>query len=260
MTEQTGSGRALGGRRRRPAARIVAACALACAVAACGDSPSDETDAVEGAWRYDGAGGVQHYIHVAGDDVTTWDEVPGADCFVRVSYRVIEVDGPSFRLTSGADTFSIRLTRDAEDLTVSAFGASVKYARTTLDPATLPTCGVPNPGVACADLMPLPIGTASEFSLEGSDETDVEGRHHDLYRIDIAAATDLDIDMESSEIDSYLRLHDASGALLAWNDDASNLTLDARISAALQPGCHILVASSASPDEFGDYSLDISQP
>ena len=179
----------------------------------------------------------------------------------RTLYQVVDIDGTRFELASGPDTLAVHLRRDADRLILTAFDDSEAYAATDIDPATLPVCVPETLDVECAVQLLLVVGDTIERTLSPTDPQRTNGSHMDLYRIDVAAAADLVVEMSSEEIDASLALYDATGvSVVAANDDASELTLDARIEATLDAGCWILVATSAGADEFGDYQLTVSNP
>lgn len=231
------------------------------ALAACGGDSERRAGDVQGIWALvaDTAGSV--YLRVGVDDVEVWMEDRIADCFERTLYTVIEVDGATFRLDDGADTIAVQMRRDGDELILTAFEDSEAYAATDVDLASLPLCGQANPGAVCAELPPLAVGNSLVRTLSPADPENSDGSHRDLYRLDIQATTSLVVEMSSTDVDSYLVLYDASGAdIVEFNDDLSDLTLDARIAPTLEPGCWILMATTAGPDDFGDYLLRVSNP
>ena len=172
-----------------------------------------------------------------------------------------ESDGDDFRIESASDTLTIELRRDGDDLIVSVFGESERYVQTGDDPNALTVCGPVSPGVVCADLPAISVGSGVEGTLSPSDPTNPDGSHRDLYRLDVSTEPALDIDMSSTEVDSYLVLYDQGGAVVEENDDRSSLTFDARLTPeGLAAGCYIILASSSGEGEVGDYQLTISLP
>jgi hypothetical protein len=228
---------------------------------ACGDGAGrrDPGD-VAGTWALvaDSAGAV--FLRVSADEVEVYAEAPVADCFEHELYRVLEIEGTRFRLTNDADTFAVDLRREGDELIVDAFGEPEAYASTDVDPTTLPVCTRTSPGAVCAEQEAIGIGEELERTLTGSDATNVDGSHYDLYRLDVAAADSVAIDMSSTEIDAVLVLFDSAGTFVAENDDASSLTLDARLAPALDAGCWLIMATSSGADEFGAYAIGISNP
>lgn len=92
-----------------------------------------------------------------------------------------------------------------------------------------------------ADMVPLPTGFgggAEYFAFEVEEETLV-----------LAA-------MSSAELDAYLTLFDATGAVVAENDD-DGYTTDAMLVALLEPGAYVLAASTYYVGEVGAYTLTL---
>ncbi len=65
-------------------------------------------------------------------------------------------------------------------------------------------------------------------------------------------------EMKSTELDSYLKLHDAAGTLRAENDDIAPGNLDARIVfTPSKNGVYRITATSFRQTERGAYTLTI---
>ena len=228
---------------------------------ACDDDRRPTAD-VEGLWVLAADTAPAVHIRIGADSISVWREEPLADCFERIDYEIRDVDGTRFRITAREpdDAFSITLRRDDEDLIVDAFGEETRYEPSTLDPETLLLCQPTDPGVACGTLSVLTLGDTIDGSLEASDDENADGSHYDLFAVHPTTAGEIRIEMESSEIDSYLVLYDSAGTFLTRNDDASSLTLDARITAPLDAACYILLATSSFADEFGEYQITLEEP
>lgn len=85
----------------------------------------------------------------------------------------------------------------------------------------------------------------------------------DLYQFDVVNTTNLQFDLSSSQLDTYLLvveiLPDQSlGSLVLENDDRSAFSFDSRIQQLLPPGTYWIGVSSSFEEETGDYSLDIT--
>lgn len=249
------------GFRAAAVTRAAGLCLAVVALVACGGDSEGPPGDVQGTWSLVADTTQSVYLRVAADDVEVWVEDRIADCFERTLYTVIEVDGTTFRLDDGADTIAVQMRRDGDELILTAFGDSEAYAATDVDLASLPLCAQVNPGAVCAEQPPLIVGDTIERTLSPTDTENPDGSRRDLYRLDVEATADLVVEMSSTVLDSYLVLYDASGEdIVEFNDDASDLTLDARIAPTLAPGCWILMATSAGPDEFGEYLLTVSNP
>lgn len=240
---------------------LLLALGLAFAALGCGgDDPVRVTDDVIGTWTTVGEDGGREYIRITETELDVFSEELFANCFERIRYEILEIDGVAYRITDQTDTFSVELRREEENLRVAAFGVAVDYTPTTIDPQTLAPCATPNPGVACADAPVLLAGSTVAGSLEITDAANDDGTRYDVYRIELEAATDVFLEMRSTEIDSYLYLFSEAGAVITRNDDASNRTLNARIEVLLDPGCYLVMATSAASVEFGDYVLELTSP
>lgn len=96
---------------------------------------------------------------------------------------------------------------------------------------------------------PLAVGETLERTLL-PDATD-------RYTVTVETAGEYVIDMASSQFDSWLQLFDAGGDEIASDDDGGG-ALDARIRTHLEPGTHVISASSISGG--GRYRISISSP
>jgi hypothetical protein len=82
--------------------------------------------------------------------------------------------------------------------------------------------------------------------------------HHKVHQVNLTAAAFYSIDLRSRAIDSFLRLENDQGTLLAENDDIDPPNLDSRI--VYQPasdGSYRVVATSFQPRQTGAYTLSI---
>lgn len=76
----------------------------------------------------------------------------------------------------------------------------------------------------------------------------------DRYRLVIAEGGRYIVDMRSQELDAFLELYGDAGA---WQDDDGGTGTDARLSVELPAGEYLLVARAFSPDEHGEYHLQV---
>lgn len=248
--------------RRHPAlAPALLALALLAAAGGCDDGPVfREPGDVNGTWALAGDKGSEVFLVVTDDGIDAYTENRVTDCFELVEFAVLGVDGDDFEITDQADTFSIEMRRDGDDLVVSVFGERAVYNASTQNVGALPLCPPGNPAVVCAEQPPIAIGQSIEAALAATDSAAPDGSRRDFYRLEVTTPAELAIDMSSTEVDSYLALYEDDGSLHSENDDRSNLTLDARITATLATGCYILSATSSEPDELGDYTVSVATP
>jgi hypothetical protein len=122
------------------------------------------------------------------------------------------------------------------------------------------------------------ISDATELSLDSSingflsqtrDQVDEEGRFIDTFTLEISQAIDVIIQMNSTPVDSYLKLVDENGQIVAENDDrhfeddlntvdideGQAASLNAEIVVSLEPGSYRIIAASFSN---GFYQLFVS--
>lgn len=235
---------------------------LVLAGAACdGGGGGDDPGEVQGTWALVADSLGAEFIRVEGDQIEVFSEDTIADCYERLFYEVLEVSGSEFEITDQVDTFSVELRRDGDQLIVSAFGDAEAYSATSVDLTTLPVCVMAGPDVECGDLQSMRLGLEMGDAIEATDSRNPDGSHFDLYRIEVTERTDLVVEMSSSDVDSQLLVFDASGEFTGFaNDDASDLTLDARVAPTLDAGCWIVMATTSGPAEFGFYTTLLSNP
>lgn len=241
----------------RAGRRLASLCLAAALLSACSDD-RQPTDEVAGTWALEDDAGGAVYLRIGADSIHVYTQDGLDDCFDLDAYAIDDVDGDRFRLSRGEEERTIFLRRDDDDLILEVADQPERYVATSLDPSTLLMCEGPSTGADCASLPALVVDQTMTGSIEGSDEMNPDGTHYDLYRL--TGPGDVHVEMESAEIDSYLVLFDSAGVFLAQNDDASNLTLNARLSPSLESGCHIVMATTAFAEDFGEYDISLSTP
>ena len=102
----------------------------------------------------------------------------------------------------------------------------------------------------------FPAGLDGQLSTTGSCRND-DDSYSDVYQFTLSARTNVSADMKSGTVDSYLRVFDAQGQLVAQDDDGGPAGLDARVSGQLEPGTYFVMAS-ARPNQTGTYRLDVA--
>lgn len=227
---------------------------------ACENDPAREAGPVEGTWEVAADSLSNVYLRIANGEIDVFTENTFGGCYERMDYVILDVDGIDFRITNGPDTFSIELRRDEDELRVAAFDDEEVYVASTVNPETLGICAPPQPTEQCDSLPVIGVGTELDGVLDATDPANQDGSRYDLYALTVDLTTAIEVTMSSSEVDSRLLLYDSTGALLDSNDDASNRTLNAKLEPTLAPGCHIVMATSAGPAEFGPFTLDVALP
>lgn len=233
---------------------------LAAGLGACGSDGPGPTDEVEGVWAFVSDTADAVYLRIEGDSIWEYTEDGLADCFELTEWRITDIEGDRFRLKAGERERTVFLRIDEDDLLVEVSGSTARYTSSDANPETLPLCQPTNPGADCATLPLLTMDQTLDGAIAGSDEANPDGSHYDLYRVQMADPLAVEIEMASTEVDSYLVLYDSAGAFIEQNDDASTLTLDARLTPSLTAGCFILMATTSFAAEFGEYELSLSTP
>lgn len=109
-------------------------------------------------------------------------------------------------------------------------------------------------GGSC-DTVELGIGASVEGTLtdEGCQRSTGSASNH--YALSIDEPVSLRLTQAAPSFDAYLEVADASGTLVAFNDDVSNSNSNAELRAFLTPGEYVVVASGFGPSDLGDYTL-----
>jgi hypothetical protein len=84
-----------------------------------------------------------------------------------------------------------------------------------------------------------------------------DGSYADRYQLTISASATVTLTLSSTAFDAYLYLTDASGNVVAEDDDSGGGT-NSRISRTLSAGTYYVVANSFSASETGTYTLGVS--
>ena len=115
----------------------------------------------------------------------------------------------------------------------------------------------PNPGTSGPAIV--------DNDLSSSDFRDTdEDRYYDIFVCDVKQNGVASIEMRSNEVDAYVLVYrrdsDGNFDLIGQNDDISAQNTDARLEFNVSRGrSYRIIATSASEDERGDYSLFFSQ-
>ena len=118
------------------------------------------------------------------------------------------------------------------------------------------TLGVAESQGGCS-AQSLSVGQTVSGSLSTTDCVS-NGYYYDLYQFTLGSSRTIQISMNSSAIDSYLRLYDASGNLITEDDDGGDGN-NARITRTLSAGTYRVMASSYATGETGAYTLGVGQ-
>jgi hypothetical protein len=103
----------------------------------------------------------------------------------------------------------------------------------------------------------IPIGSSVTGTLTAGDLALNDGTHYKLFTFMGAAGQRIQIDMVSTEVDSYLYLKDQNGTELTHDDDGGG-NLNARIVWTLPyTGMYQILANTARPATFGAFTLQL---
>jgi hypothetical protein len=122
--------------------------------------------------------------------------------------------------------------------------------------ASITVTGTPH---AClvSNLAALAVGETASGALQASDCRDPSGRFGDGYRFVLDAASTVRLDLSSAAFDAFLRLGDASGVVIATDDD-SGPGAAAQILRSLPAGAYTVLATSFGAGSTGAYSLTLT--
>jgi serine/threonine-protein kinase len=104
-----------------------------------------------------------------------------------------------------------------------------------------------------------PTGPAKLFEGELHSRTDATGKFSREHPVDLPEAIPYVFELHSQRFDTYLRLRDASGKIIVYNDDMAPGNIHAsRIDfTPARPGTFVLEVTSYYPGETGPYTLSV---
>lgn len=112
---------------------------------------------------------------------------------------------------------------------------------------------------ACPFITPLALGQRADGRLAAGDcEFPLDESYVDVYEIVLPAPATIQIDMVSSEIDSYVGLFDTTGKFLG-EDDNSGGGQNARLTRQLDAGKYRVWANTTAGATSGAYALTVVQ-
>ena len=228
------------------------------ALAACGDDDDNGTGptGVNGMWETTGM-----YMHVSSSAITMY--IDFEQCYLAVTYDVVDIDGDTYTVEyEGEAAGEITLNRSGTDLSVEVDGEAFVLESSDVDPDDLELCDDTTPGGefdptlgACTSYPALTLGTPVTGSLSSTDATDPNGYYYDVYRLQIAGSSTVEISQSSDVVDSYVYVYNSAGTAVGFDDDGGE-GLDALLTETLGAGCYIVVATSYDPQETGAYQLE----
>lgn len=245
-------------RRAAPLLAILAALGLT----ACGDDDDDggplgPGSDVIGTWQ---GAEVDEYVRITTDEIDLY--VSLGDCYAHFTYEIVDVDGDVFTIEIEGLQGEIEIRRDGADLVIDG-GEPTVYEESNVDLTGLTICDDLSgpedfdPTLAtCTSYDPITLGVTDGGTLSAADPSDPNGYYFDAYRLQLDAETEVQLDLVSDEIDSYLYLYSSTGTLLQADDDGGDEPFASRIVRSLSAGCYIVVASSYDTGEVGAYVID----
>ncbi|HEX6589848.1 MAG TPA: hypothetical protein VF039_12570 [Longimicrobiales bacterium] len=230
-------------------------------LAACGD---DEPDLLEpdnpiiGTWVSE----TGEYIRITRREIHFF--VDFGSCVTRVDGRIRGQDDDVYTIDLGGGLVGeLEIRAVGGELSIDNGEDVFFYEATNFDVDQMDICeevpdGEFEPELAtCSSLPSLVIGEEVAGALTAGDPI-AGGYRYDMYRLVVGSAGAVRIDLTSNEIDAYLYLYAASGARLMEDDDSGDVPPDARITAALEAGCYVVIASSFGFAEVGDYVIGVT--
>jgi hypothetical protein len=241
--------------------RFLAVLLLACAalLGACSDDGDDDgtgPTGVNGMWETPGL-----YMHVSSDEITFYIDLDG--CYGALTYDVVDIDGDTYEVEfEGDPAGEIVLDRNGSTMDVDVEGESLTMEQSDVDESDLEICADTDPSdvfdptlSTCSSYNELTLGVPQNGSLTGGDATDPNGFLYDVHRVQISGTPTVEIAQRSDQIDSYLYLYNSTGTLIAFDDDGGD-NFNSIVTEPLTAGCYIVVVSSYSPGETGDYEIE----
>ena len=158
------------------------------------------------------------------------------------------------RTTTFVSATELRASIPASDLAVHG-PASVTVVNASPGGGTSSAATVTvRPTDPCQYLPPYATTSTLNGSLDANDCRFSDGSYADLFQFTLASAQALTFHMNSTNVDSYLIVRDASGNTLGFDDDGGS-GLNSWLSILLNAGTYRLVANTPGAADFGGYQL-----
>ena len=110
----------------------------------------------------------------------------------------------------------------------------------------------------CDTAQQININDTVNGQLTGSDCRLDDGSYADFYAFNGVSGQNITVTMNSTAFDTYLGLANESGTFVVEDDDGGGGT-NSRINTVLPAtGLYIILANSAFPNQFGNYTLNLS--
>lgn len=128
----------------------------------------------------------------------------------------------------------------------------------TVDASFTATRTSHDPPADCATATPLALSAPTGGELSTGDCLRAGGRVADRYRFELPAVTPVQLRLTSGAFDAYLELQDATGNVVAADDDFGGGT-DSQLDLDLPAGRYDAVVSSYYAGQTGAYRLELRQ-
>ncbi len=229
----------------------------------CDSITGGDDDDITGTWTatYDG---ITEVLVITDTHVMVFSQEAGNDCFERFEFEIESSTGDTYTLAEVgvAFTMEIVIRRSGDDLEVSLEDGVdvVTYSSTNINVSGLTICaggGDGDTSVACTALDQIGVGATITAELTTTDKQAPSGAYYDMYGLQLASQQEVQIDLSSDQIDTYLYLYDSDGTLLDSNDDFGD-GLDSSLTMTLSAGCYRIEASSFNEAETGSYTLSVN--
>lgn len=225
------------------------------------DSITGDDDDITGTWTATSDGSTE-YLVITDTDVTVYTSDTGDTCFEQFNLDIISSTGDTYTLREAGSSFTadVVIRRSGDNLEVESEGESMIYSPTNANVSELDICaggGDGDTSTACTQLEQITVGGTATGTLSTTDATAPSGAFYDLYGLQLSSQQEVQIDLSSNEIDTYLYLYESNGTLVASNDDAGE-TYDSSLTVTLSSGCYRIEASSYDAGETGSYTLSVN--
>lgn len=220
-------------------------------IAACSDDPASvgapESLSIQAGNHQTGTPG-QSLAQPLEVRVSDGDDQPYAGVTVHWTVMIgdAQVDPPS----STTDTRGIASTT----LTLGATPGEVMIEATADGLDAVSFQAIAGAGSDC-NTVELGIGTSVDGTLTDEDCQRSTGSASHHYNLSIDEPLSVRLTHAAPSFDAYLEVTDASGTLVAFNDDVSDSDSNSELRAFLAPGEYVVVASGLGPSDLGDYTL-----
>ncbi len=156
----------------------------------------------------------------------------------------VTLDAGTYYISAGAYSDS-----ETGDYSVSVQSTTLSDPDPDPNPDPSPDDHADAPG---AEATPIQLDPSGAGSATGTLE---ETGDRDVFSVEVSGTSSVSIQLNGA-LDTYLRVYDANGNLIAENDDADD-TLNSALDVTLEAGTYYISAGSYADSETGDYSVSV---